>query len=82
MVVYIAENRKKAKMTQSELAKRLKVNQTAISQWEAGRTLPRTELLPSIAEALGCTINDLFKNNDESKKRRLERGARENGNAV
>lgn len=51
----------KNKLTQAELAEKLKVDQTAVSQWELGESMPRAALLPKIAEALGCTIDDLFK---------------------
>lgn len=49
-------------MTQAELAKKLNIQQTAVSMWETGKSLPRTELLPKIAEILNCKIDDLFSN--------------------
>jgi transcriptional regulator with XRE-family HTH domain len=53
--------RKQIGMSQTELAEKLKVNQTAISQWERGVSLPACEKLPDIAEALNCTIDALFR---------------------
>ena len=51
----------KNKLTQAELAASLKVDQTAVSQWEAGRSMPTADKLPELARILGCTIDDLFK---------------------
>lgn len=52
--------RKKANITQSELARMLGVSQANISQWENGEALPRADKLPALAEALNCKIDDLF----------------------
>lgn len=32
----------------------------AVMRWAAGETMPRSEILPSVADALGCTPNDLL----------------------
>jgi len=56
--------RLKNKLTQSELAKILKIDQTAVSKWETGETMPSASILPFIAEALGCTIDDLYGRGD------------------
>ncbi|MCI9626491.1 MAG: helix-turn-helix transcriptional regulator [Clostridia bacterium] len=55
--------RKKENITQSQLAERLGVSQANISQWENGEAFPRADKLPALAEALNCTIDDLFENN-------------------
>lgn len=52
--------RKQAKITQAELARRLGVSQANISQWETGEAFPRADKLPQLAEILGCKIDDLF----------------------
>lgn len=52
--------REKAGISQADLSARVRVNQTAVSQWERGVALPSCDKLPALAEALGCTINDLF----------------------
>ncbi|MBP3893825.1 MAG: helix-turn-helix domain-containing protein [Atopobiaceae bacterium] len=57
--------RRRASLTQEELARLLEVNQSAISQWETGRTLPDLEKLPKLAEALGVCIQDLFPSEDD-----------------
>jgi putative transcriptional regulator len=49
------------KMTQAELAEKIGVDQTAVSQWETGQTYPKASLLPKIAEVLNCTLDEMFK---------------------
>ena len=47
-------------MTQKQLSEKMQVNQTAVSQWETCRCNPSMRLLPALAAALGCTIDELF----------------------
>ena len=60
----IAENiktyRKRAGLTQKELAQKCKCATGTIQQYELGKRQPRIELLPDIATALGCQVNDLL----------------------
>lgn len=52
--------RKAASCTQSQLAEKLDISRTAIAKWETGSAFPRADMLPAIAAALGCSIDDLF----------------------
>lgn len=52
--------RKRAGLTQQEMAKALSVSGAAVGQWETGETMPKAKLLPAIAKLLGCTIDELF----------------------
>ena len=56
----IAQIRKKKKMTQEELAGIIGVSAQSVSKWETGVTMPDIMLLPTLARALGVTVNDLF----------------------
>lgn len=56
----IKELRKKAGLTQVKFAEAMGVTQSTVSQWENGRVLPDTARLPALAEALGCSVADLF----------------------
>ena len=56
----IKEMRQAAGMTQIELATKINVNQTAVSQWERGTALPSCDKLPEIANVLKCTIDALL----------------------
>ena len=63
----IKELRKKTEMTQNALAKKIGVNQSAVAQWENGLTVPRTSILPRVADALGVSIQDLYTDNEERR---------------
>lgn len=56
----IREMRLAAGLTQAELAAKVKVNQTAVSQWERESVLPSCDKLPELADALGCSIDALY----------------------
>lgn len=57
---FIAECRKKRKMTQSELAEKLGVTEKSISNWENGRNMPDLSLFKPLCIELNITINDLM----------------------
>lgn len=48
-------------MSQSELAKLCGVDETAVSHWENGHSAPTGSRLPVVADALGVTIDALFR---------------------
>lgn len=56
----IEKIRRQRGITQTELARRLKVSQANISQWENGEAMPRADKLPEIAKVLNCSIEDLY----------------------
>lgn len=64
----ISDAREKQSLTQCELAKLMGVTQGAVSQWEKGIAKPRTDLLPKLAEVLGCTIDDLLRTDAPKKE--------------
>ena len=57
---------KKARMaagiTQKDAAERIGVSAITILQWEKGKNVPNKTNLPKIAEAYGCTVEDLIGN--------------------
>lgn len=53
--------------TQSDLAKVLFVNQTAVSQWERGVTTPSAPILKTLSELYGVSIDYLLGNTAENK---------------
>lgn len=57
----IATARKKAGMTQMQVANALRITDSAVNQWEAGKTLPKGTRLKELAELLGCTVDELLK---------------------
>ena len=56
----IKEMRMSANLTQQDLGEQLGVGRTTVAMWENGDAMPRADKLPEIAKVLGCTINDLF----------------------
>ena len=56
----ILKFRKKAKLTQDALAKKLKVNRCVVSAWENGKANPRSDKIKPLATALGCQVTDLL----------------------
>lgn len=57
----IKAKRKSKNMTQEDLASLLHVSRTTVTMWETGQSFPRAELLPRLAEILGCTVDELGK---------------------
>lgn len=53
--------RQKAGLTQSQVAKALGVDQSAVCLWETGKTSPRAATLFKIAKLYGCTVDELLK---------------------
>lgn len=65
----IRELRHRDGRTQEMLADALGVTSQAVSRWESGGSYPDMELMPSIANYFGVTIDELFGyNNERSKK--------------
>ena len=57
---YIQHLRKKAGMTQKELAEKLNISFQAVSKWERGDTLPDTGLLLELCDTLNTTADRLL----------------------
>ena len=53
--------RKAAGYTQQQLADLLKVARATVGMWEVGRNNPPAKYLLALADALGCTVEDLLK---------------------
>lgn len=47
-------------ITQAELAATLQISRTTVTMWENDESLPKTAILPMLADALHCKIDDLF----------------------
>ena len=56
----IKDARKKAKLTQAELACRLGITNHCISMWEKGTRNPKYDTLVRIADALGINVSNLL----------------------
>ena len=56
----IRELRKKEGLSQQELASLCRVHQTAVSQWENGRTAPDLESLKRLSDIFGVSVEKLI----------------------
>lgn len=61
MTTFIKEYRKKCKMSQEELAKRVGVRRETIGRLEKGKYNPSLKLAVDIANVLKAKVDDLFK---------------------
>ena len=57
---FIAECRKKANLTQMQLAEKLNITDRAISKWETGKSLPDSSIMLELCDILGISVNDLL----------------------
>ena len=57
---FIAACRKKANLTQLQLADRLGITDKAISKWERGITMPDTSIMLELCDILGISVNELL----------------------
>jgi len=56
----------KNNLTQLQLAGLIGVDVSTVTKWETGNSYPRAEMLPGIARTLGCSIDELF--SDEERE--------------
>ena len=65
---FIAKQRKEKKLTQEELAEKLKVSSKSISRWENGNNMPDLSLMIPLSEELDITIFELLTGKKSEKK--------------
>lgn len=61
----IAAARKEKSLTQKDLAQTLHVSDRAVSKWERGAGFPDVSLLEPLADALGLTVLDLLRGEEQ-----------------
>lgn len=72
----IRQLRRRDKRTQEALAEALGVTSQAVSRWESGGSYPDMNLVPSIANFFGVTIDELF-GYESDRERRIDAMAAE-----
>ena len=60
IAVALAAARNNAGLTQTEAARRLGVDQSAVSFWESGKKSPRASMLVKLADLYCCSIDQLM----------------------
>ena len=58
---FIAECRKKKKLTQMQLADKLGITDKAISKWERGIAMPDSSIMLELCDILGICVSDLLR---------------------
>lgn len=56
----IKSNRIRIGLTQAELAEKVGLTYSSVSQWESGRAVPRPTTLQQLANLFGITVSDLM----------------------
>jgi putative transcriptional regulator len=56
----IKDIRKSKGITQTFIAKKLKISQQQLSEWEKGNAFPRIDRAYKLAELLGVDVNELY----------------------
>lgn len=74
---FIAECRKKKKITQEQLSEKLGISDRAISKWERGLNLPDSSLMIELCNILDITVNELL-TGEVIKKENYMKKAEEN----
>jgi len=64
---FVAEKRKKLKMTQKDLATKIQVTDKAVSKWERGLGFPDINTIECLADALNVSIIELMKSESETE---------------
>ena len=57
---FIAECRKKANLTQMQLAEKLGIKDRAISKWENGKAMPSSDNLIALANLYDVSLDELI----------------------
>jgi len=57
---FISGCRKKAGLTQMQLAEKLGITDRAVSKWETGKAMPDSSIMLELCDVLGISVNDLL----------------------
>ena len=70
---FIAECRKKQKMTQEQLAEKLGVTDRAVSNWENGKNMPDLSMFKLLCGELKISINELMSGEELDESRYIKK---------
>ncbi len=79
---FIAECRRKKKITQQELAEKLGVSDRTIGNWENGRNMPDLSLFQPLCVELDITLNDLMSGKKVEEEESQEKFEENIGNTI
>ena len=64
----LCDLRRRAGLTQAELAEKLGITNKAVSKWENGRAKPTTDLIRKLAALYGVKVEELLREKEGEKK--------------
>lgn len=64
-IINLRKMRTEANITQKRLAEMIGTDQARISMWEGGRLMPPDDKVVALAEALGCSVEELMRRPEE-----------------
>ena len=70
---FIAECRKKQKLTQEQLAEKLGVTDRAVSNWENGKNMPDLSMFKLLCDELNISINELMSGEELDESRYIKK---------
>lgn len=70
---FIAESRKKQKLTQEQLAEKLGVTDRAVSNWENGKNMPDLSMFKLLCDELNISINELMSGEELDESRYIKK---------
>lgn len=62
--------RERSGLTQKEVAEMMGVDQSAVSFWETGKTMPRAAMLVKLSGFYCCSVDELLAKDKMEKERR------------
>lgn len=65
----IKSKRIAAGISQATMAEKLKVAASTVGMWEIGKSSPRADMLPKIADILDCTVDELLRDGEKNNTR-------------
>ncbi len=77
---FIADCRKRKKLTQAQLAEQFNISDRAVSKWERGISMPDSSIMMELCNLLGISVNELLsgeviemnKYNEQAEKNLIE----------
>lgn len=70
---YLYDCRRRAGLTQAQLAEKLGVTNKAVSKWETGKAKPATSLIRKLAVVYGLTVEQLLNKREEKMKMQISK---------
>ncbi|NSL52801.1 helix-turn-helix domain-containing protein [Calidifontibacillus erzurumensis] len=68
----LKKEREKRGWSQTELAEKLHVSRQSVSKWETGKNYPSIEVIISLSDLFGITIDEMLRSDDELKKKVIQ----------